>query len=274
MGTTIAIGYARVSTEEQASSGLSLDAQRERIRAYCVARGWELADVIVDAGASAKSLDRPGMRKVLMLMRERLVDGVVALKLDRLTRSVTDLHELLRTSDASKVALVSVTENLDTSSAGGRLMLNVLAAMAEWEREVIAERTSAALRIKRDRGERVSFHATMGTAEGERGRKEREAIEYVRKRLDERGWVPKLSRQSMYDQLGRLRISLRDLSRELAERGLVNRSGLPYHPSSISRMISSIQDSGEPGTERPARASAPDDGRRLRLVAALSEVAA
>lgn len=246
MSSTV-IGYARVSTEEQAASGLSIEAQRERIRAYCVARGWELADVIVDAGQSAKCLDRPGMAKVLRLMRERLVDGIVALKLDRLTRSVRDLHELLRTSDESKVALVSVTENLDTSSAGGRLMLNVLAAMAEWEREVIAERTSAALRVKRDRGERVSFHATMGTVEGERGREEREAIEYVRQRTAT-GQVP-----------------LRTLAAELASQGLVNRAGRPYHPSAIRRMI------GDAATPA-ARA---DDGRRMRLAAALAmEVAA
>lgn len=244
------IGYARVSTEEQAASGLSIEAQRERIRAYCVARGWELADVIVDAGQSAKSLDRPGMVKVLKLMRERLVDGIVALKLDRLTRSVRDLHELLRTSDASRVALVSVTENLDTSSAGGRLMLNVLAAMAEWEREVIAERTSAALRVKRARGERVSFHATMGTVEGERGREEREAIEYVRQRT------------------ATGRVALRTLAVELAARGLLNRAGRPYHPSAVRRMI------GESG---PAVESKGDEGRRMRLAAALAhpmEVAA
>ena len=76
MSTTV-IGYVRVSSEEQAASGLSLEAQRERIRAYCVARGWELADIVTDAGWSAGTLERPGMELVQRLMREKLVDAEI-----------------------------------------------------------------------------------------------------------------------------------------------------------------------------------------------------
>ena len=120
MNSTTVVGYVRVSTDEQAASGLSLDSQRERIRAYCHARGWVLADIVTDAGWSASTLERPGMATVRTLMRTQLVDAVVAVKLDRLTRSVRDLHTLLQLSSDSGVGLVSVTENLDTGSAAGR----------------------------------------------------------------------------------------------------------------------------------------------------------
>lgn len=254
MGTTV-IGYVRVSSEEQAASGLSLESQRERIRAYCVARGWELADIVTDAGWSASTLERPGMELVRRLMREKLVDAVVAVKLDRLTRSVRDLHELLALSTDTGVGLVSVTENMDTTSAAGRLMLNMLAAMAEWEREVIAERTVAALAVKKARGERVSRYATMGQEDGERGEHERAALELVHGILAGGG------------------ASLRSIASQLAERGYRNRAGKPYHASAVQRMVERIMEAHPELAERaPERAEL--DHRRERIAAVLSGVAA
>ena len=86
-----AIGYARVSTDKQADSGVSLEAQQEKIRAMAVVQGSALLDVIVDAGESAKTLDRPGMARLLALVDARKVDAVIIAKLDRMTRSVKDL---------------------------------------------------------------------------------------------------------------------------------------------------------------------------------------
>jgi site-specific DNA recombinase len=145
----ICIGYVRVSTEEQANEGVSLAAQEDRIRAYASLYGYELAEVVVDAGESAKSLKRPGISRILDGVRAGNVRAVIALKLDRITRSVRDLGDLMETFDRADAALVSVSENLDTSTAAGRMVTNMLGVVAQWEREAIGERTATALTHKR-----------------------------------------------------------------------------------------------------------------------------
>jgi len=150
-----AIGYCRVSTDKQADFGCSLEAQQEKVRAMTVVQGADLSEVIVDAGESAKSLNRPGMERLLELVDARLVDVVIIAKLDRLTRSVKDLAELLGKFTRRGVALVSVAESLDTGTAAGRLVLNIMVSVSQWEREAIGERTKDAMRHKRSKGERV-----------------------------------------------------------------------------------------------------------------------
>src|SRR5215469_14622303 len=150
-----AIGYARVSTDKQADRGVSLEAQTEKIRAMTVVHSAELADIIVEAGESAKSLNRPGMQRLLALVASGEVNAVIVAKLDRLTRSVKDLCELLERFERRAVALISVAESLDTSSAAGRLVINIMTAVSQWEREAIGERTRDALSHKRSNGERV-----------------------------------------------------------------------------------------------------------------------
>ena len=255
MGNTTVIGYVRVSSEEQATSGLSIDSQRERIRAYCHARGWELADIVTDAGWSASTLERPGMDTVRTLMRQQLVDAVVSVKLDRLTRSVRDLHALLQLSQETHVGLVSVTENLDTTSAAGRLMVNVLGAMAEWERETIAERTVAALAVKRQRGERVSRFPSIGQEEGERGADERAALDMVRQQLERNRTA-----------------SLRGIARVLDDNGYRNRAGRKYHASAVQRMVRRIV-ATHPHLNRTTVATVAAD-RVRRIAAVVSGVAA
>jgi hypothetical protein len=120
MDTMLAIGYARVSTDRQADQGVSLDAQTAKIRAMATVQGAELLDVVVDGGESAKSMNRPGLQRVLDLVRDGKVEAVIVAKLDRLTRSVKDLCELLELFERRRVALVSVAESLDTSTAAGR----------------------------------------------------------------------------------------------------------------------------------------------------------
>jgi site-specific DNA recombinase len=148
------VGYIRVSTDKQADRGVSLDAQAEKIRAMAVVHGGELIDIIVDA-ESAKSLNRPGMSRLLALVDSGDVRAVIVAKLDRLTRSVKDLCTLLERFERRGVALVSVAESLDTGSAAGRLVLNIMTAVSQWEREAIGERTRDALSHKRGKGERV-----------------------------------------------------------------------------------------------------------------------
>jgi DNA invertase Pin-like site-specific DNA recombinase len=150
-----AIGYVRVSTDRQAEQGVSLEAQEAKIRAMAMVQGADLSEVIVDGGESAKSLNRPGLQRLLGLVNAGKIDAVIVAKLDRLTRSVKDLCELLELFEKRKVALISVAESLDTGSAAGRLVITIMGAVSQWEREAIGERTRDALRHKRGKGERV-----------------------------------------------------------------------------------------------------------------------
>jgi site-specific DNA recombinase len=130
-----AIGYIRVSTEKQADFGVSLEAKEAKIRAMAVVQGADLAEAIVDAGESAKSLNRPGMERLLAMVDAGAVDVVIIAKLDRLTRSVADLAELLKRFERRGVSLVSVADSRDTRSAAGRLVLNIMVSVSQWERE-------------------------------------------------------------------------------------------------------------------------------------------
>jgi len=149
-----AIGYVRVSTEKQADFGVSLEAQEKKIRAMAEIQGAELVEIISD-DESAKTLARPGMARLLDLVDAGKVDAIIIAKLDRITRSVKDLAELLERFEKRGVSLVSVAESLDTKTAAGRLVLNIMASVSQWEREVIGERTKDALRHKKGNGERV-----------------------------------------------------------------------------------------------------------------------
>jgi DNA invertase Pin-like site-specific DNA recombinase len=148
-----AIGYIRVSTEEQADSGLSLESQRARIKAQSEANGWTLAGIYEDAGISAKTLNRPGLHAALKQLRPGRV--LVALKLDRLTRSVPDLYELDALVSDRGGEWASISEHIDTTTATGRMMRTFIATIAEWERGIIAERTAAALGEKKVRREHL-----------------------------------------------------------------------------------------------------------------------
>lgn len=147
------IGYTRVSTTEQAQEGISLAAQAQKITAYTVVKDWLLATIIEDAGHSAKNLVRPGLQRVLTMADARQVDIVIVTKLDRLTRSVVDLGQLIKRFEKTHVSLVSLNESLDATTATGRLMMNLLMSVSQWEREVIGERTSDALQHLKTAGQ-------------------------------------------------------------------------------------------------------------------------
>ena len=137
----VAVGYARVSTDEQARDGVSLDQQIARIRAYATAKGLTILDVLVDDGFSGKSLDRPGLREIMRLCERGEVRNVVVVKLDRLTRRTRDLLALVDDLFlAREIELHSVSESLDTSTPHGRFVLTLFGGLAELERGQIAER--------------------------------------------------------------------------------------------------------------------------------------
>ena len=148
-----AMGYSRVSTEEQARHGVSMDNQDNKIRLQAELSEYHLVDIIRDPGRSAKDMNRPGIRRVIEAVKAGEIDAVIIHKLDRLTRSVADLDSFIRLLNKKGVALISVKDSIDTKTAGGRMVLNVLASISQWEREAIGERTAEALRHKRSRGE-------------------------------------------------------------------------------------------------------------------------
>lgn len=150
------IGYIRVSTDEQTSSGQSLDAQKAKLEAYASLYELELVEVIVDAGQSGKTLNRDGLRQVLAMLRAGKAEGLAIAKLDRLTRSVADWQTLIDGyfGEKSGKQLFSVADSIDTRTAAGRLVLNVLLSVAQWEREAIGERTRDALQHKISKGQR------------------------------------------------------------------------------------------------------------------------
>ena len=160
---TKTVAYLRVSTDKQADRGVSLDAQRAKVIAYAQLYDLELVDVVVDAGHSAKSLDRPGLQRALEMLKRREADALLVVKLDRLTRSVVHLGQLVESYFAlGKAALLSVGEQIDTRTAAGRLVLNVLASVSQWEREAIGERTAAAMQHKASHGQYTGGRVPFG----------------------------------------------------------------------------------------------------------------
>lgn len=133
--------YIRVSTEEQAKEGFSIQAQLRILEAFCVLKGCTSVVTFIDERYSAKNLRRPKIRELLAACRESQFDLVVVWRLDRLSRSIRDtltvIEDILQPNG---VTLASATENIDTSTVSGRLMLNILAVFAQNERETIEER--------------------------------------------------------------------------------------------------------------------------------------
>jgi DNA invertase Pin-like site-specific DNA recombinase len=218
------VAYVRVSTDKQAETGVSLEAQQAKIRAYAELYGLDLVDVVVDAGLSAKTLDRPGLRRALGMLRSGEATALLVVKLDRLTRSVRDLGDLVEDyfADPEGPALLSVSEQIDTRTAAGRLVLNVLGAVSQWEREAIGERTSAAMRHLAEQGAyiggRVPFGYRLAGERLEEHEREQAAIREAR-RLRDAG------------------LSLRAVAAGLYEMGYRTRAGRSFAPVQVHRML-------------------------------------
>jgi site-specific DNA recombinase len=158
-----AVDYPRVSTDEQAREGYSIASQHESNTKFIGSQqNWNHVGSYIDDGYSAKDLNRPAMQRLIKDAQAQKFDVVVFYKLDRLVRSVSDLDKLLKIFDANNIGIRSVTEPFDTTTAMGRFLITLVAAIAQWERETISERVVVNMMKKATLGERNGGKAPYG----------------------------------------------------------------------------------------------------------------
>jgi DNA invertase Pin-like site-specific DNA recombinase len=177
----LVVGYVRVSTDEQATSGLGLDAQRAAIADECTRRGWELVEVFEDAGASGKSMvGRPALQEALDAVRSHRAGALVVAKLDRLSRSLLDFAALMEDARKEGWALVILDLGVDTTTPSGEMIANVMATFAQFERRLIGQRTKDALAVKKRQGVKLGRPQSIGDNVVKRIRRERKAGKSLR----------------------------------------------------------------------------------------------
>lgn len=209
--------YVRVSTDRQATEGVSLEAQRDRAAAWCAAHGFELAGVFCDAGLSGKRADnRPELVRALdAVTRARGV--LVVYSLSRLARSTRDTLDIAERLERTGADLVSLSESIDTTSAAGRMVFRMLAVLAEFERDLVAERTRCAMSAKRAKGERTSGRIPFGFSLAADG-------VHLVENPDEQTILARIL------ELRRDGLSLRGIGAALAREGMKPRSGASWSP--------------------------------------------
>lgn len=229
------IGYCRVSTSQQEDEGSSLEAQRERIEGWAKSnytvdgKPYELIDLVLEQ-ASAKTRKREKLEDVRRRCLAGEAEGMIIVKLDRLTRNVDDIRYFIK-NDFSKYTLISLQDHLDTNSATGRMMLNFIVMISEWERETIAERTKATLDFKKSKGEKMGGQAPYGYKEKEENKNGR-----IVKVLDVDQTELKMV-ALILDMWDSEKYSLNKITKVLFEKGYVNRNGKKFHPQQIKRII-------------------------------------
>jgi DNA invertase Pin-like site-specific DNA recombinase len=142
--------YARVSTDQQ-----SPDSQLRDLRAYCQDRGWQIVKEYVDQDESGANESRPALDCLMMDARRHRFKAVLVWRFDRFARSVLHLVKALNEFQSLRLDFISHQERMDTSTAGGRLLFEISAAFAEFEREILRERVKAGLRAARAKGKRL-----------------------------------------------------------------------------------------------------------------------
>lgn len=153
--------YIRVSTQEQLD-GFSISAQKRQLTAYCESQGWDIAGYYVEEGISAKDTKRPELQRMISHIKNDLIDCVLVYKLDRLTRSVLDLYNLLQIFEENDCKFKSATEVYDTTSAIGRMFITLVASFAQFERERLAERVSMGMEQMTREGKWKGGHIGYG----------------------------------------------------------------------------------------------------------------
>lgn len=217
-----ATGYIRVSTQGQVDDGVSVELQEAKLRQWAELNDVELVSVHRDEGLSGKNTARPGLQAALADVKAHK-GALVVYSLSRLSRSTRDTLAISEQLDKAGADLVVLAEKIDTSTASGRMVFRMLAAMNEFEREQLAERTKHAMQHMKAQGRRVGSipHGYRLAEDGEHLVADSAEQEVLR-------LVAELRAQGM---------SLRDISAELAARGVFNRHGRPYDHKSVRSMV-------------------------------------
>ena len=218
-----AIGYARVSTLEQGEAGVSLENQRERIVAWCVAAGLALDRVYVETMSGARAANRPVLQEALAAVcREKGV--LVVYSLSRLARSVRDTLDLAERLERSGANLASLSERIDTSSAVGKMVFRMLSTLNEFERDQLAERTESAMAHLRRNGRRISGRVPFGYDLD----------------TDGQNLAPNGQEQAVLGRILELRSSGASFARiagELAASGIPTKEGGAWHPATVRQIV-------------------------------------
>ena len=221
-GLRHAVGYARVSTQSQAEEGVSLDAQRAAIERYCRLQDIELVAFHTDAGVSGrKRNNRPELASALDAAC-RAKGVLVVYSLSRLARSLKDTIAIAERLDRAGSELALLAEQIDTTSAAGRMFFHMVAALAQFESDITAERTRLALQYKRAAGERHCKDAPYGFR-------------------FHRGWIEECRNEQLV--LKRMRglrskgLSYRQIAQTLDRSGLRNRAGSPFQFQQVARLL-------------------------------------
>ena len=215
-----AVGYVRVSTEGQVAEGVSLELQRAKISAWAALHDAQLVAVFADEGVSGARADRPGLQQAIATARRERA-ALVVYSLSRLSRSTLDTLRLAGDLERAGCDLVSLQEQVDTSSPAGRVIFRVLAALAEFERDQLAERTRQAMQHMKAQGRVVGSIPHGFARDGDRviQHDAEQRVVALARELRDRG------------------LTLRAIGDELAARGAFNRAGRPFHPESVRAML-------------------------------------
>lgn len=214
-----AIGYIRVSTQQQAEEGVSLEAQRAKIEAWCVINDYELTNVYCDSGISGTKSDRP---ELLAALEHTTKDtALICYSLSRLTRSTKDMLQLSEELNRKGANLVSLTEKIDTTTAAGKMLFRMLAVLNEFERDQIAERTKSALSHKKANQEAYN-HTPFGY--------QRKGDKFI-KDVGESKAIALIQRKREQGA------SIRDIVEELNSKGIKPKKANKWNPSSVYYLL-------------------------------------
>jgi len=215
-----AVGYIRVSTQGQVTDGVSLEMQRGKLDAWASLHDAELVAVFADEGLSGKSAARPGLVAAIAAAK-REGAALVVYSLSRLSRSTIDTLRIAGELEHAGCDLVSLAEQVDTTSPAGRVIFRVMAAFAEFEREQLGLRTRQAMQHLKSQGRVVGSIPHGYERDGERV-------------------IPQATEQRILHLVAELRgqgMTLRAIADELTVRGAFNRAGRPFHPESVRAML-------------------------------------
>ena len=226
-----AVGYVRVSTQEQAREGISLEMQAHKITQYAHLHEMDLIDIIRDEGISAKSVEaRPGVLRLLDMVTSRKVEAVIVFKLDRFARNTRQALEIAELMRKKEVALHSITEKLDTDSAIGEFFFTLMASLAQMERKLTGERIKATMERKRERGEKTGGEVPYGYR----------ALPSIENGRTVRKLVPIAHEQKMVNRVKELRKgghTLRNIIGILNAEGFHPRKGKRFSTAVIGRIL-------------------------------------